>query len=552
MMLPRSARRLAFGLVAVISLVLVTPYVAAPSVQVWSGTAAFASGTLMGTDVSASGELVLQSHAGGWDKYAGNPILSPSAGWSSSWTMAPDVLYENSIYKMWYQGCTSSTCGIGYATSSDGTNWTPYAGNPVLAGNSTSWDTTVSLARVIHDGTVYRMWYAGNGPLAIRIGYATSSDGIHWARYGAWPVFNGTMAWDSSAAGTPAVAKVGSVFVMYFSGTNGSGGYGYSMGRATSPDGAHWTEYPGNPVMVAHAGWEGNRVHPSWFSVGTNGYDLYYSGGTVGTQVQIGHATSLDGLTWTEDPANPVLSPDAPGSWDQWAVAHPYLITVGSQTRMYFSGYNDSANFLLRTGYATLSTAAVSYVSEGTWVSAVFDSGNPNTAWSSLSWTATTPTNTGVGASIEVGNTSTPDLSWTFSPPSLTTPATLHLPEARYAHVIVALVSLDSSQTPSMSSVSVTYENPAAGSSVPFAGLGLLGFASLLALIVAVAVAVVALMLWARRPGPPTPYASMGSSAAGAGSVCARCGASVPLENRFCGRCGAAVVPPGGAGPPPP
>ncbi len=424
------------GLVAVVSFALLTPLAAASSQPVWSGRAVSASGILLGTDISASGQ---------WTKYPGNPILSPTPGWSPAWTIAPDVLYDNGVYKMWYQGCTSSNCSIGYTTSSDGTTWAPYAGNPVLASNRSSWDASIALPRVIHDGAVYRMWYAGNGRLAIRIGYATSSDGIHWVKYGAWPVFNGTMAWDSLAANTPAVVKVGSLFVMYFSGTDGSGGYGYSMGRATSTDGIHWTEYAGNPVLVARGGWEGNRVHPSWFSVGTSGYDLYYSGGTVGTPVQIGHATSLDGLTWTEDSANPVLRPDAAGSWDQWAVAHPYLITVGTQTRMYFTGYNDSANILLRIGYATLG---------------------------------------------------------------------------------------------------------AAGSSASYAGLGLLGFVSVVALLGGVAVAVVALALWARQPAGPVPPASMPAMQAGAGSFCPRCGAPVPPQNSFCGRCGQPVSPPGSGGPP--
>lgn len=542
-MLRRSAG-LALGLVVGISFVLAAPLAAASSQQVWSGSAAFASGTLLGTNISTSGQLVLSTQPGQWTKYAGNPILSPSPGWSPAWTIAPDVLYENGIYKMWYQGCTSSSCSIGYATSSDGTTWAPYAGNPVLASNSSSWDTSLALPRVIHDGTIYRMWYAGNGPLAIRVGYATSSDGIQWVKYGAWPVFNGTMAWDSGAANTPAVAKVGSQFVMYFSGTNGSGGYSYSTGRATSSDGVHWTEYSGNPVLVAHGGWEGNRVHPSWFTVGTSGYDLYYSGGTVGTPVEIGHATSPDGLTWTEDPTNPVLRPDAAGTWDQWAVAHPYVITVGTQTRMYFTGYNDSANVLLQIGYATLSSSGSSYLNEGTWVSAVFDSGDPNTTWSSLSWMATVPTNTGVGASLQVGNTSTPDLTWTLSPPALSTPSTLHLPQARYARAIVALVSLDGSQTPSVSSVTVSYVAPGAPSSASYAGLGLVGFLSLLALMVGVAVAVVALALWARRPGGPVPSPPMQSVPALAGRPCPRCGAPVPPENSFCGRCGTPVSPP--------
>ncbi len=544
-------RVLAWTLLVSAALILPASLAAAQQQYTWSGSAAFSAGTRLGTSLTAGGQLVLATlPPTNWTKYAGNPVVTPSQAWDPTWAIAPDILYEGGVYKMWYAGCSGS-CSIGYATSTDGTTWTPYAGNPVLSANASSWDTSFGPARVIHDGSVYRMWYTGDGGFGIRIGYATSSDGIHWTKYGTTPVFNGTMAWDSGAVNTPAVAKVGSQFVMYFSGTNGSGGYSYSMGRATSLDGISWTEYSGNPVLVAQGGWEGNRVHPSWFSVGTNGYDLYYSGGTVGTPVQVGHATSPDGLTWTEDPANPVLTPGASGSWDAWAVAHPYLVTVGSQLRMYFTGYDTSSNSVLQIGYATFGPSSGGYVGEGSWVSDVYDSGNPNTTWSSLSWVASMPPNTGVGAAVQVGNTSVPDYTWTLSPPSLTTPTTLRLPTARYARVIVALVSLGGSQTPTVSAVSVTFEtptlSPGPGLTV-YWGLGLVGFLALVALAVGAGVAFMIVILTALRSsrGGPVP----GAPAVLVLAACPYCGSPVPAGNRFCGRCGNPVTPPGG-GPPP-
>jgi len=39
-------------------------------------------------------------------------------------------------------------------------------------------------------------------------------------------------------------------------------------------------------------------------------------GNNFSFDVQIGHATSADGITWTKDPNNPVLPRGSKGAWD--------------------------------------------------------------------------------------------------------------------------------------------------------------------------------------------------------------------------------------------
>ncbi len=60
----------------------------------------------------------------------------------SFWAYVNTVLYEGGEYKMWYSGFDGvQGLRIGYATSSDGVNWTKYAGNPVITnGSSGVWD----------------------------------------------------------------------------------------------------------------------------------------------------------------------------------------------------------------------------------------------------------------------------------------------------------------------------------------------------------------------------------------------------------------------------
>ena len=127
-----------------------------------------------------------------WVDHPTNPAL-PAAepdGWDA--IRNPDAVLEvNGTYHMYFTGrAIDAPFGelndIGHATSSDGLIWEMDPWNPVLIrGLDGEWDSeTVMEAAVIHDGTEFRMWYAGwDGNLA-GVGYATSDDGSTWTRPG--------------------------------------------------------------------------------------------------------------------------------------------------------------------------------------------------------------------------------------------------------------------------------------------------------------------------------------------------------------------------------
>jgi len=121
-----------------------------------------------------------------WTRVA-TPVLPPGdpGDWDEIHTMDPMVILDGGTFKMWYSAFDSSNARrIGYATSSNGVDWTKYASNPVFEPDPGQWDDgSVGNHAVVFNGD-YHMWYTSNG----RIGYVTSTDGIDWTRFLAAPV----------------------------------------------------------------------------------------------------------------------------------------------------------------------------------------------------------------------------------------------------------------------------------------------------------------------------------------------------------------------------
>ncbi len=125
-----------------------------------------------------------------WTAYTGNPVLAGSA--TAAWDCSDDaygtVLHEGSIYHFWYSGaggdngsggCLQSPVhqGIGYASSSDGKNWSKDANNPIfhISDGVSYRDSRVYTPAVVDDGSgILKMYYsAQQDGQAKKIGLAT-------------------------------------------------------------------------------------------------------------------------------------------------------------------------------------------------------------------------------------------------------------------------------------------------------------------------------------------------------------------------------------------
>ena len=73
---------------------------------------------------------------------------------------------------------------------------------------------------MIKEGSTYHLWYTGNDGMTLRIGHATSSDGINWTKDPANPVLDigSPGAWDWLNVYGPSVVKVGAEYKLWYSG----------------------------------------------------------------------------------------------------------------------------------------------------------------------------------------------------------------------------------------------------------------------------------------------------------------------------------------------
>src|SRR5690606_28112287 len=142
-----------------------------------------------------------------------NPVVDSTLCYSGD-HLDPSLVVESpGNYKMYFSP-RSDGADIYLATTTDGgLNWT-CSGLVVPRGGGGTWDEVrVMSATVVKDGSSdYKMWYTGrNAATVYAIGYATSSDGVSWTKYGSNPVLTigSPSEWDGQYVREPSVLNVG-------------------------------------------------------------------------------------------------------------------------------------------------------------------------------------------------------------------------------------------------------------------------------------------------------------------------------------------------------
>jgi predicted GH43/DUF377 family glycosyl hydrolase len=180
----------------------------------------------------------------------------------------------------------------------------------------------------------------------VRTQYLTSPDGVTWTEH-INPVLmegSGPSDWDRGGVETVTVLKDAGQYYLWY------GGYEVredppltlNIGAATSPDGISWTKAAENPVLTSGAPgtWDESWVEsPTVVKVGSTFY-MWYTGVQAATQFRIGMATSTDGVNWTKHPSNPVFEPEPANDWENAFVYAPAVVSDGTRFRMWYVGLN--------------------------------------------------------------------------------------------------------------------------------------------------------------------------------------------------------------------
>lgn len=192
-------------------------------------------------------------------------------------------------------------------------------------------------------------------PDAVAIGYATSPDGQNWTEAAGNPLLttDSVSFADVAVVASDVIVEPDGTWVLYFhtwqtfSLVNGRG----VIGRATAPaPEGPWTVDPEPVLQMATDSreWDGGQVSiADVIQLEEGGYRMYYTGASPAGLMQIGLATSPDGLNWTkyDDPttteapfaaSDPILANGASGEWDANAAFTSRVVsTAGGWLMLY-------------------------------------------------------------------------------------------------------------------------------------------------------------------------------------------------------------------------
>ena len=162
----------------------------------------------------------------------------------------------------------------------------------------------------------------------------------HWKPHPGNPVLKAGDLRDKGLWNDPSVLKVGDTYVMYMTSSVEEPFKPPVLPfRAVSRNGVDWRLDPPRPLMDASGTPFTSLETPSVVHF-RGRYHMYYSGihpaGHV-PMMEIGHATSPDGIHWTKDPRPVITSSGKPAEWTGFLVGEPGAIVYKDRIHVYFT-----------------------------------------------------------------------------------------------------------------------------------------------------------------------------------------------------------------------
>jgi predicted GH43/DUF377 family glycosyl hydrolase len=154
--------------------------------------------------------------------------------------------------------------------------------------------------------------------------------------------------WDGQAVQKAAVLNDGGVYKMWFDGQNLFSEV--QVGYATSNDGLAWDKYLSNPVLSPVPNtWESRGGEISPFVLIEGGvYKMWYENSDGGVR-QTGYATSTNGIDWQKYPGNPILHA-GPEAYDQQVAGHGTVLNDNGVYKLWYHAMGDQGAII---AYAT-------------------------------------------------------------------------------------------------------------------------------------------------------------------------------------------------------
>lgn len=257
--------------------------------------------------------------------YENNPVFSGTGTgtWDNQIRERGYIIYEDGVFKMWYSGYNGGdtvTKYLGYATSSDGINWSRYSDKPIF---DSKWTEDMF---ILKDNGTYYMFAEGTNDVAHLM---SSADGINWEEQGDLTIITTTGDTLSGPYGTPTVWSEDGKWHLYYE-RNDEG-----IWLATSNDKLTWTNVQDEPVLkMGPEEYDSGAVATNQIVKFNDRYYMYYHGSTNPNWADPNEnalwtssvAMSTDLVNWTKYPGNPLVEGDH---------SSPILVNDGEKYLLY-------------------------------------------------------------------------------------------------------------------------------------------------------------------------------------------------------------------------
>lgn len=195
--------------------------------------------------------------------------------------------------------------------------WIGLTDDPLFTGRCGQWDALIrERGWVMKDGDIWKLWYTGYNkdltPVQMKMGYATSPDGIKWTRWSDAPIFDDVWIEDMT------VIKRAGRYYMFAEGARDQ------PQLLESDDGIHWTltgkldvrMQDGTPIKA------GPHGTPTVF-VKDDVWHLFYERYDAGIWL----ARSTDRKVWTNVTDEPLIVP-GPDQYDKLMIAMNQIVQI--------------------------------------------------------------------------------------------------------------------------------------------------------------------------------------------------------------------------------